>query len=302
MDVADLRIFEAVARLSAMSRAASELNTVQSNVTARIRLLEESVGASLFQRHSRGVSLTAAGQRLLPYAGKVIQLIDEARGAVADDGQPKGRLILGSLETTAMLRLPDVLARFAAAYPAVDLALTTGTTSELVQQVLERRVEGAFVCGPVDHPALAQEGVYHEELAMVTAPAMRRLSDVLHQRDMKIVVLRLGCSYRQRLEAVLAKRGVVGLRHLEFGTLDAILGCVAAGIGITLLPRSVVEGARRQGRIAVHRLPAEESRVDTVFIRRRDTLGSSAMAAFIQCARGKRSEIAAPATSPKGIS
>ena len=288
MDVGDLRIFEAVARLSAMSRAASELNTVQSNVTARIRLLEESVGVPLFQRHSRGVSLTAAGQRLLPYAGKVIQLVDEARSAVADNGQPNGRLVLGSLETTAMLRLPDVLAHFVASYPAVDLVLTTGTTSELVQQVLERRVEGAFVCGPVDHSALAQETIYREELAIVTAPASRRLGDVLRRRDMKIVVLRLGCSYRQRLEAVLAKRGVVGLRHLEFGTLDAILGCVAAGIGITLLPRSIVEAARRQGRVAVHRLPAEESRVDTVFIRRHDTLRSSALAAFVSCAQGKR--------------
>lgn len=290
MDVADLRIFEAVARLSAMNRAASELNTVQSNVTARIRLLEESVGVPLFQRHSRGVSLTAAGQRLLPYAGKVIQLVDEARNAVADDGQPNGRLILGSLETTAMLRLPDVLAHFAASYPAVDLALTTGTTNELVRQVLERRIEGAFVCAPVDHPALAQEIIYREELAIVSSPALRRLGDVLRQRDMKIVVLRLGCSYRQRLEALLAKRGVVGLRHLEFGTLDAILGCVAAGIGITLLPRSIVEAARRQGRVAVHRLPTEEARVDTVFIRRRDTIRSSAFAAFICCAHGKRPE------------
>src|SRR5271154_5286385 len=97
MDAADLRIFEAVARLSGMNRAAGELNTLQSNVTARIRLLEESLGIALFQRHSRGVTLTPAGQRLLPYAGKVALLIDEARRAVADDGLPKGRLTLGSL-------------------------------------------------------------------------------------------------------------------------------------------------------------------------------------------------------------
>jgi len=285
MDLSDLKIFETVARLQGMNRAASELHTVQSNVTARIKLLEESLGIALFQRHSRGVTLTVAGQRLLPYAGKVAQLIEEAKHAVADDGVPKGRLILGSLETTAMLRLPPILAHYAATYPAVDLALTTGTTAELAQRVLDNQLEGAFVCGPVDHPALAEEPFFREELAIVAASTTRRLSDLLRRHDVKIVVLRLGCSYRQRLEAVLAKRGIVGLRYLEFGTLDAILGCVAAGIGITLLPKSVVAAAWRAGRVAVHRLPREEARVDTVFIRRRGAFASSALTAFLSCAR-----------------
>jgi DNA-binding transcriptional LysR family regulator len=287
MDVADLKLFEAVARLAAMNRAARELNTVQSNVTARIRLLEESLGVPLFHRHSRGVSLTRAGERLLPYAGRAVQLIEEARRAVRDDSEPQGKLLLGSLETTAMLRLPPVLAAYAARYPTVDLALTTGTTAELVARVLDRRVDAAFVCGPVDHADLVGEHVYREELAVVTAPALRRLDEVLRLRDPKLVVLRLGCSYRQRLEAVLAARGMVGFRYLEFGTLDAILGCVAAGIGITLLPRSVVEAARRQGRIAVHRLPPDQARADTVLIRRRDAPVSSALKAFLAGAKEK---------------
>ncbi|HLI20729.1 MAG TPA: LysR substrate-binding domain-containing protein [Stellaceae bacterium] len=287
MDVADLRVFETVARLAAMNRAAHELNMVQSNVTARIRLLEQSLGMALFRRHSRGVSLTAAGERLLPYAGRAIQLLDEARQAVTDNGAPQGRLKLGALETTAMLRLPPVLAAYVAAFPAVDLALTTGTTAELVARVLDRGVDGALVCGPVDHPHLVEERVYREQLVIVTASRMRSLDAVLRQRDVKLVVLRLGCSYRQRLEAVLAKRGVVGLRYLEFGTLDAILGCVAAGIGITLLPRSVVARAAHAGRVAIHRLPAAEAQVDTVLIRRRDAMVSKALAAFVECAKEK---------------
>lgn len=286
MDVADLRVFETVARRATMNRAADELNTVQSNVTARIRRLEQSLGAPLFRRHSRGVALTAAGERLLPYADRIMRLIEEARGAVADDGEPRGRLRLGSLETTAMLRLPPVLAAFAAAYPAVDLALTTGTTAELVEHVLARRVDGALVCGPVAHPDLAQQPIYREELAIVAAPGWR-IAEILRRAETKIVVLRLGCSYRQRLEAVLAERGVVGLRYLEFGTLDAILGCVAAGIGITLLPRSVVEAARRAGRVGVHRLPPADSRVDTVFIRRRDAAPSRSLEAFLASAKEK---------------
>src|SRR6267154_5819933 len=101
MDAGDLRVFAAVVRLGSMNRAAAELNTVQSNVTARIRLLEETLGTPLFHRHSRGVKPTVAGQRLLPYADRVATLLAEARRAVGDDGRPKGPLSLGSLETTA---------------------------------------------------------------------------------------------------------------------------------------------------------------------------------------------------------
>src|SRR3982751_6277360 len=110
MDAGDLRVFEAVARLGGMSRAADELNTVQSNVTARVRRLEAELGTALFARHSRGVSLTAAGRRLLPYAGRVGQLLDEARRAALDDWRPRGPLHIGSLETTAAIRLSPLLA------------------------------------------------------------------------------------------------------------------------------------------------------------------------------------------------
>ena len=161
MDAADLRVFEAVARLGAMNRAAAELNTVQSNVSARVRRLEQALAAPLFDRQSSGVVLTAAGRRLLPYAVEVARLLDDARRAVADDGRPRGALTIGSLETTAALRLSPVLSAYAAAHPGVDLVLRTGTTAELAEQVLGHRLEGAFVCGPVDHPQLLGGGRLH---------------------------------------------------------------------------------------------------------------------------------------------
>lgn len=281
MDAADLRIFEAVARLGGMNRAAAELNTVQSNVTARIRLLEEELGLPLFRRHSRGVSLTGAGQRLLPYAIRVRHLFEEARRAVEDDGTPGGRLTVGSLETTAALRLSPLLATYAALHPRVDLTLRTGTSAELIDEVLAHRLEGAFVCGPVMHPELAEETVFREELAVLAAPSVGTLEEAIRPADTRIVVLRAGCSYRQRLENMLAARGVVGLRRLEFGTLEAIVGCVAAGLGITLLPRSLTGAAWREGRVSVHGLPPREALVDTVFVRRRDAFVSSALAAFL---------------------
>src|SRR5271166_2555524 len=130
MDGTNLRVFEAVARLGSMSRAAQELNTVQSNVTARIRALEHELGVPLFHRTNRGVALTEAGQRLLPYAAQIGRLLADARRAVEDNGTARGPLTIGSLESTAGIRLPRLLATYAAANPEVDLVLTPGNTSE----------------------------------------------------------------------------------------------------------------------------------------------------------------------------
>jgi LysR family transcriptional regulator, cell division regulator len=284
MEYADLRVLEAVARHGSMNRAAVELHTVQSNVTARIRALEDEIGAALFERNSRGVVLTAAGQRLLPYAARLAALLKEAHEAACDDGAPRGSLHVGSLETTA-LRLPPILSAYAQAYPEVGLVVTAGTSAGLIADVLEHRLDGAFVAGPVHHPDLTEEVVFREELMLVTTPGLRRLDDLDRQRELKIIVFRRGCSYRQRLENLLAQRGIQTAQPLEFGSLETIIGCVAAGVGITLLPKSVIMPAWREGRIVAHELPPEQARVDTVFIRRSEVRETSALAAFLMIAR-----------------
>ena len=212
-------------------------------------------------------------------------MLDDARRAVADDGTPSGPLVIGSLEITAALRLSPILAEFAAAHRAVDLSLRTGTSCELVEQVLDRRVDGAFVCGPVKHRDLLVEPFFREELVILTAPGITDFAALAAASDLKIVVLRAGCSYRQHLEAFLARRGIVGARRLEFGTLEAIFGCVAAGLGVTLLPKALIGSLWQEGRVAIHPLPRGEGFVDTVFIRHRDAYASSALGAFLDLAR-----------------
>ena len=293
MDAADLKIFEAVARTGSMNKAALELNTVQSNVTARIKSLETEVGFALFARTNRGVTLTAAGKRLLPFAARAARLLDDARRAVADEGAPSGVLVVGSLDTTAALHLSPVLAAYAAAYPAVDLSLRTGTTCELIEQVLDRRLDGAYVCGPVTHPDLLAEPFVREELVMLTAPAIADFETLAAKPDLKIIVLKAGCSYRLHLEALLARRGIVGVRQLEFGTLEAIISCVSAGLGVTLLPRSLLGSVWERGRVRVHTLPNGDGWVETVFIRHREAFASSALRAFLDLSRPALARVAA---------
>src|SRR5947209_11649046 len=169
MELTDLVTFSAVARVGGITRAADELNTVQSNVTQRIKALEAEIGTALFERHSRGMSLTGAGRRLLPYALRMAALAREAVLAARDDGEPKGPLAIGSMETTAAVRLPSLLADFHRNFPAVRLSLRTATTADLVAGVLDGAFDGAFVAGPIAHADLAATSVFREELVLVSA-------------------------------------------------------------------------------------------------------------------------------------
>src|SRR4029079_492484 len=136
MEMSDLLTFSAVARLGGITRAADELHTVQSHVTQRVTALEAEIGTALFERHSRGMTLTGAGRRLLPYAQRMAALSREAVLAARDDGAPKGPLSIASMETTAAVRLPSLLADFHRRFPAVRLTVRQSTTAEPVGAAL----------------------------------------------------------------------------------------------------------------------------------------------------------------------
>jgi DNA-binding transcriptional LysR family regulator len=276
MELSDLALFAAVARCGGITRAAHELNTVQSNVTARIKLLEEELGTPLFHRHARGVALTAAGRQLLPYANRLAALADEAKRAVRADGTPRGPLALGSMETTAAVRLPPLIASFRAAWPDVGLTVSTGPTAELVARVLAFELDAALVAGPINHPDLVEEPVYSEEMALVTAPGRTVAAAVADGA----VAFRVACAYRRRLEALLLEEGYAPVRWNEMGTLEGILGCVAAGLGVTLLPRAAVARLEAEGAVRCHPVPAQHRTVATVLIRRRDAAPSAGLVAL----------------------
>ena len=280
MDSTALATFLAVARHGSVTAAAHELHTVQSNVTARVRQLEAELGIELFTRHSRGMTLTAAGTLLLTYAQRMRVLEAEARAAVRDDGVVRGSLRVGSMETTAALRLPAVLGRFHRAYPDVQLEVRTGPTAELLEHVLAHRLDGALVAGPVNHPELAGRAVFQEELVLISARDSASISQRLTQGGLTAIVFRQGCSYRQRLEAQFSARGWLPFRRIEFGTVEGILGCVGANIGVTVLPRSVIERNDHRELLSIEAFTPEPLWVDTLFVRRRDAYVSATFRAF----------------------
>lgn len=276
MDLAGLRAIKAVSETGSVSRAAESLNCVQSNVTARVKKLEEELGVPLFHRMSRGMTPTPAGRVLADYADRILRLMGQARDAVADAAGRGGQLTVGTMETTAAVRLPPVLARFHAAHPDVELTLVSGRTGTLLTEVLAGRLDGAFVAGAIDHPELTGEPVFEEELVLVE-PA-----GGLTSRGSRNTLIGFGrtCTYRAMAETIMREAGRLPYKVMEFGALDAILGCVAAGMGVTVLPRTVVARDPWRSLVAVREIDPRFAHVPTYFVRRADAVETLSLRAL----------------------
>jgi DNA-binding transcriptional LysR family regulator len=135
----------------------------------------------------------------------------------------------------------------------------------------------------VEHHELVSELIFDEELVILTAAHIDGLN-CLSPENTKIIALGQGSLYEKQLKAILTRQGFSAKRVIELGTLENIIGCVSAGLGITLLPRAVVS-ARRRNLVRAHKVPDESCRVQTLFVRRRDAFVSSALSAFLSCAR-----------------
>lgn len=264
MELSDLQVFRAVVESGGVTRAACRLHRVQSNVTARIRKLEEDLGAALFDRQGRGVVLSPAGARLLPFAERLLELADEAREAVRGGGLD-GMLRLGAMESTASTRLPEPLAEFHRRYPQITLELAVASTGPLIGRVLQGSLDAALVAGPLMDSRLEQRTVYVEELVVV-GPA-----GGMPERGGSVTLLALqqGCSYRNLLEEWAREMDIIPDRMVEMSSNSAILGCVAAGMGVGLLPRSLVDLSPARHAVAIQPVAGIE-RAPTLLIWRKD--------------------------------
>lgn len=265
MDLAALRIFKTVVEQGGVNRAAARLHRVPSNVTTRVRQLEEELGTKLFARTAGRLVLSAEGKRLLVYAEQLLRLSAEAEAAMRN-GKPRGTLRLGALESTAAARLPPVLSRYHRLYPDVQVELVTGTSGALVERVQRQDVEAAFVAEPFNSHALVTQAVFAEELVVITPKSFGRIRSPKDIGARTVIAFASGCSYRRRLEAWLAGAQILPGRVLEFQSYHAIIACVAAGSGIAVVPRSVIEMTRAGREVALTSLPAHIAKARTQLI------------------------------------
>ncbi|MBL4675086.1 MAG: LysR family transcriptional regulator, partial [Mucilaginibacter sp.] len=189
MNINDLKIFEAVATHSSFTKAAEVMFTVQSNVTARIRSLEDEFGAPLFARSPRKVSLTPAGEILSHYAKQIAHLLDEAKTEINNADSLAGHLKIGCIETTMVLKVPDILNSFAELHPRVEVEFKSAMRAELIRDVLAHNLDAAFVPGPVSIAGLQSEPISEEQLTIIAPAKTETLAKLLTGSPLvKIVV------------------------------------------------------------------------------------------------------------------
>ena len=284
MELAELKIFLAVVREGGINAAARKLNRVQSNVTTRIKQLEDSLGVLLFSREGRRLNLSNEGKVLLQYAEELLNLEEKARNEISGD-YPIGTLQLGTLESTAASRLPPLLARFHKNYPTVRIELQTGTTDTLVERVADGEIDAAFVADfDRQQDLLRGQTVFEEKLVLVTPMTH---DEITRPRDIQtntIIAFPKGCAYRRRIFDWIGGEGR-RWQTLELASYHAIVACVASGTGIALVPSSVLRTINPKKAVKVHILPPKVSKTTTQLIRRR-TNYSKALSAFVRLLDG----------------
>jgi len=281
MNTNDLKIFEAVAANGSFTRAAEAMFTVQSNVTARIKNLEEEFGTALFKRTSRKVTLTIAGETLMHYSKQIDHLIQEAKKDIEKSNLVSGQLKIGCIETTMAFKVPDMLSRFTKAYPDIDLEFKSEMRSDLISDVINYKLDAAFVSAPINAPELEQLHIKDEQLVIFASAKAPELKILLAGQPVKIIVFDQGCVFRARLESWLNSKGIIQYKSTVLNSLDGIVNFVEAGLGISILPAELIAQYYKGRKLKSFPLNKELGTMSTVLIFRKNVPQSRALKAFV---------------------
>ncbi|MBP2327244.1 DNA-binding transcriptional LysR family regulator [Kibdelosporangium banguiense] len=248
-----LDYFVAAAETGTMTAAAGHLHVSQSAVSLAIAELERQMGVQLVLRHkAKGLTLTAAGRRLLPEARALLARSDEVRADMLEAGRaPAGRLVIGCFTTIAPFLLPDLLEDFHAAYPEVTLDFVEDSQVVLQELLLEGRCEVAVLYDVDIQPGISHETLYATKPHVLLAPdhplARRKSVRLADLADHDMIMLDVPPSYRY-FSQVLATAGVTPrIRHRTV-SFEMVRSLVARGVGYSLLIQHPVVDVSYEGR------------------------------------------------------
>lgn len=274
LDLVQLEIFKAVAEQGSISAAAQLIHRVPSNLTTRIKQLEQDLGVELFIREKSRLRLSPAGWNFLGYTRRILDLVQEARATVAGQ-EPQGAFALGSLESTAAVRIPALLAAYNQQYTKVELDLSTGPSGTMIEGVLSGRLTAAFVDGPVLHSTLEGVAVFEEEMVVIAPLHHAPITRGQEVNGENIYTFRSNCSYRHHFERWFSQDGAVPGRIFEIESYHGMLACVSAGAGLALMPRSMLESMPGCAAVSVWPLTDSFRLLNTWLIWRRGTVSQS---------------------------
>jgi DNA-binding transcriptional LysR family regulator len=295
MEVRHLQIFHALAEELNFTRTAERVHTVQSNVTAQIKALEDELGVPLFDRLGRRVTLTDAGRNFLPFADQALAAMDQGQRAVQSGAEPSGPLRVGIPESMLAYRLPQVLRIFHRRYPHVELMFRP-QYDETLPVMLETGKLDMAVCMIEGSPneTIKSTRLRTERIFLLAHPshplASRRTVKAADLAGQTLLLTEGGCGYRLKLDRQLALENIRPGTVTEFSSIEAIKQCVLAGMGLGLLPAIVVSRELRQHQLKALHWAGPSMDIATHILWHKDKWISPAMAAFMNLVTEKLEE------------
>lgn len=259
MELRQIEAFATVARVKSFTRAASVLHLTQPAVTRQIAALEESLGASLFDRLGRTVRLTAAGEAFLPRAEALLQGAGDARRAVREVARgDSGKLTLAASSTLAAYVVPGILREFRCAHPGIELALRTGLSAQ-IRELVRTGLADVGLVTTEGEPLLAEVGplevhrLGRYETALVVPPghplAQNPSATPADLAGESLLAMEPGTNLRAFVDRLLTLGGVSARITMELDSVEAIKRMVEAGMGVALLPRIAAQSEAEAGRL-----------------------------------------------------
>lgn len=263
MDMNLLKVFVSVANKKSISLASNELKCAQSNVTSRIKQLEKILGLELFYRVPKGVILTSSGEKFYPQALEILHKMENAISSLNLDEQMT-HLKVGSTECNAVVRISPFLIQLHKDFPKMQLELFTGTTKDILQLILDYKIDIAFISGEPKNDSLMVLKKYEEEIAILE-PQENNTPNVT-------LTFKEGCVYDEFLRDYYKQKEVHVEKSLTFGSLETILSCIKVGMGKSLLPTSIVKKMGYDKDIKITVLPKKEANIPTCLVCRKDSI------------------------------
>ena len=250
-----LALFAAVVEHGTMTATAEIEGISQPAISAQVKSLERYFGAPLLERGGRIVRPTPAGRLVADYGRRLVRLADELTRAVADlEGLESGRLVIGASSTVGEQFLPTYLGRFHAAHPEVAIEVAIGNTDEILERVLDRELDLAFVGRAPDHPGLDAAPIFRDEVVAFVAPGDPLLADApldpARLGNRQFVVRERGSATRDLALRCLRAAGCAPRHVIELGSNEAVKRAVEARLGIGRLSTHAIEAERLAGLLA----------------------------------------------------
>lgn len=256
LTIRQLRYFDALSRHGHFGRAAEACSVSQPALSMQIRDLEDGLGAPLFERGARHVSLTGFGERFAARAQAILRSIDELEDlARAASGRLSGRLRLGVIPTVAPYLLPRIVADLTAASAALDIHVRETVTPKLMDELSEGRLDAAIVALPVSEPAFEEAPLFSEEFLLVRAvsEAGKPAPGPAALREMRLLLLEEGHCFRDQALSFCAMKPAPPRELLDGSSLSTLVQMVGAGIGVTLIPEMAAAVETRSAAVSLTR-------------------------------------------------